>query len=176
MGGKVIKKFFLPEVLALFHEYSSLVARADALYCKTEDTWTTKFEPGIGHCIDIRAGDRLADSLLKISLPKISELVGKKLETVASFYRIYGTECKLPMHIDDPNYEWSATIAMGYHAPECWPIYVEKEAFYLEPGDCLLYQGAKHPHGRDVFKGSWQTQLFLHYREVKDEKNEQADS
>ena len=172
----IIKKFFSTEVLDIFHEYSSLVARTDALYCKTEDKWTTKFEPGIGHCIDIRARDRFAESLLKISMPKISEIVGKKLETVASFYRIYGPDCKLPMHTDSPEYEWSATICMGYDAPDCWPIYVEEDAIHLEPGECLIYQGAEKSHGRPVFKGSWQTQLFLHYKEVKDEKNGQADS
>ena len=72
------------------------------------------------------------------------------------------------MHTDNPNYEWSATLCMGYQAPESWPLYIEKEPFYLEAGDCLIYQGAKYFHGRKPFKGSWQSQVFLHYKEVKD--------
>lgn len=174
--NNIIKDFFSPEFLTVFKEYSLIRAKEDAVYSPAENSWSTKFEPGIGHCIDIRGGDRLADALLQFSLPKISEIVGKKLETVASFYRIYGPDCKLPMHTDNPEYEWSATICMGYDAPDCWPIYVEEDAIHLEPGECLIYQGAEKSHGRPVFKGSWQTQLFLHYKEVKDEKNGQADS
>jgi hypothetical protein len=37
-------------------------------------------------------------------------------------------------------------------------------------GDALIYQGAKEEHSRPVFKGSWQSQLFLHYKEVEDEE------
>ena len=51
--------------------------------------------------------------------------------------------CKLPMHTDQPEYEWSATICMGYEAPGILAYIIEKEPFYLEAGDCLIYQGAK---------------------------------
>ena len=168
--NNIIKDFYSPDVLAMFHKYSLSLAKRDSVYSETDKTWSTKFEPGIGHCIDIRGGDLLADALLELSLPKIVNHLKLKLEPVASYYRIYGPDCRLPMHTDRPDYEWSATVCMGYDAPECWPMYVENDPIYLEPGDCLLYQGAKEKHGRGVFKGSWQAQLFLHYKEVKDER------
>ena len=176
----IIRNFFSPDICTLFHQYSVSLAKKDSVFSLVENKWSTKFEPGIGHCIDIRHGDILAEVLLNLSLPKIVEHLKVNLEPVTSYYRVYGEHCKLPMHTDKDNYEWSATICMSYEAPECWPIYVGEDAVYLEPGDCLLYQGAKEEHGRPVFKGSWQTQLFLHYKELKDgsdgEKNKQSDA
>ena len=176
MVGKVLKGFISEDVLKVFHEYSGIKARTKHSYSEASKQWTTFFEPGIGYCVDIAGHDPFGQSVLMVYLPKISEILGLELGPVASFYRIYGPECKLPMHIDDPNYEWSATINMGYEAPECWPIFIEEKPFYLEPGDCLLYQGAKHEHGRRIFNGAWQSQLFLHYKEVKNEKDGQKDS
>ena len=104
---------------------------------------TTFHQPGLE-----QYGQRFIDSFSKNVDPRIRMVV-------------YAEKCKLPMHTDKPNYEWSATICMSYEAPECWPIYIGEDAVYLEPGDCLLNLGAKEEHGRPVFKGSWQT-FWLH--------------
>ena len=165
MVGKVLKGFISEDVLNVFRHYSLIKARSRNTYNSAANKYTTIHEPGIGHCIDIAGDDSFANALMLVSLPKISKTLSLELSPVASFYRVYGPECILPVHIDQPEYEWSATICMGYEAPDCWPIFIEEKPFYLEPGDCLLYQGAKHGHGRRVFNGSWQTQLFLHYKE-----------
>tara|TARA_A100001388_G_scaffold107509_1_gene78857 strand:- start:1429 stop:1971 length:543 start_codon:yes stop_codon:yes gene_type:complete len=164
----IIRNFVSKDVLKIFHEYSLALAMKDNVYSKGTDSYATKHEIGVGHCIDIRGRDPFTEAMLHAYRVKISEVVKKELFSVASFYRIYGNDCKLDMHTDNPDYEWSATLCMGYEAPESWPLYIEKEPFYLEAGDCLIYQGAKDSHGRKPFKGSWQSQVFLHYKEVKD--------
>tara|TARA_B100001989_G_C24336823_1_gene362926 strand:+ start:150 stop:680 length:531 start_codon:yes stop_codon:yes gene_type:complete len=167
----LVEKFVSEDVLKLFSFYSKIIAQRDNYYNEATKEHNTKFEPQVGHCVDIRDhNDPVGQSLLLFYLPKIAEHLKLKLEPVASYYRIYGPNCRLPMHTDRPDYEWSATICMGYDAPDCWPIYIEEDAIHLEPGDALMYQGSKYKHGRPVFKGSWQTQLFLHYKEVKDER------
>ena len=164
----IIRNFVNEDVLKIFHEYSLALAMKDNVYSASTDSYSTKHEVGIGHCIDIRGMDPFTEAMLRFYMSKISNVVKKELSPVASFYRIYGPNCKLDMHTDNPDYEWSATLCMGYDAPECWSIYIEKEPFYLEAGDCLIYQGAKDSHGRKPFIGSWQSQVFLHYKEVKD--------
>ena len=172
----IIRNFLSKDVLDLFFHYSYMLAKKDNVYNQAATEWSTKYEPTVGHCIDIRGNDMLANAILVNYLPTISEHLKIELHPVSSFYRIYGHECELPMHKDNPEYEWSATICMGYEATECWPLYIKKEPWYLEPGECLLYQGAKDLHGRKKFNGSWQSQLFLHYKEVKDEQRQEKNS
>tara|TARA_A100001388_G_scaffold40772_1_gene26075 strand:+ start:202 stop:801 length:600 start_codon:yes stop_codon:yes gene_type:complete len=172
----IIKKFVSEDILNVFDTYARIKAMKNNTYNIATQERCTKYEPRVGHCIDIVGGDTFGESLLNNYCSIISNKVGKDLVPIISFYRIYGKDCKLDMHVDQPEYHWSATINMGYDAPECWPIYIEKEPVYLERGDCLLYEGAKYEHGRGVFKGEWQTQLFLHYREVEDEQRQEKNS
>ena len=171
----IIRDFIGKDILELFREYSLIMAKTNRPKA-ADGQRVTVYEPTIGHCIDLRYGDALADSLLLFCREKISKTVGFDLVPVTSYYRIYGPECKLPVHVDQPEYEWSATICMGYGAHEPWPIFLKREPFYLEAGDALIYQGAKEEHSRPVFKGSWQSQLFLHYKEVADEQRQEKNS
>jgi|TARA_S200000501_G_scaffold211023_1_gene198237 hypothetical protein len=175
MGGRVLKGFIGEDVVKVFQEYTLLMAKR-SIPKTVGDQHITMYEPNIGHCIDIRFGDPLGDTLLLLCHKKVSEIINLKIEPITSCYRIYAEGCKLPEHKDNPDYEYSLTICMGYRSPECWPIFLKKEPAYLEPGDALLYEGAKDEHSRPIFKGSWHSQLFLHYKEVKDEKDGQTDS
>ena len=171
----IIRNFVSEDILKLFREYSVIRAMSD-MPMSSAGQRIMKHDPDTGNCIDIRYGDPFANGLLLNYREKISQVVGKKLEPIVSFYRVYATGCQLPMHKDTPEYEWSATLCMGYEAPESWPLYIEKEPFYLEAGDCLIYQGAKDAHGRKPFKGSWQSQVFVHYKEVKDGQRQEKNS
>jgi hypothetical protein len=161
----IIRNFIGKDILKVFYEYSLIMAKRNRPKA-ADGQRVTVYESTVGHCIDLRYGDALADSLLIFCCEKISKTVGFDLVPITSYYRIYGPDCKLDWHTDLTEYEWSATICMGYDAPECWPIYLEKKPIYLEAGDALIYEGSKYEHGRFPFKGSWQIQLFLHYREV----------
>ena len=116
----------------------------------------------------------LARAMLKLCHKRMEEIIGKKLKAVRSFYRIYAEDSYLKPHIDDGELEYSVTINMGSKGPEgyCWPIYIEdldgeREDILLYPTDALVYNGSKLRHGREKFLGLYQTQLFLHYKEVK---------
>ena len=50
-----------------------------------------------------------------------------------------------------------------------WPLTVidfenKKDKLYLEPGDMVLYESAKLPHGRQFpFQGEYYDNLFVHF-------------
>tara|TARA_Y100000361_G_scaffold115390_1_gene106073 strand:- start:308 stop:901 length:594 start_codon:yes stop_codon:yes gene_type:complete len=171
----IIRGFISEEVLKVYHEYTLLMAKRN-IPKTVEDAFITLYEPRIGHCIDIRAGDALGDAILVLCQKKVSEIIGLEIEPITSYYRIYSQGCELPVHKDNPDYHYSLTICMGYEAPEPWSFFLKKEPVYLEPGDALLYQGFIDEHSRPVFKGSWHSQLFLHYKEVGNEQRQEKNS
>jgi Rps23 Pro-64 3,4-dihydroxylase Tpa1-like proline 4-hydroxylase len=64
----------------------------------------------------------------------------------------------------------SSIVHVGADVDEPWPLVVEDREgqchdVYLEPGQMLLYEGAKLPHGRPhPLRGRYYASLFLHYR------------
>jgi len=172
-----VENFISKDIAQLFDDYAYLISSRDAIAVDTEEgeSFVTKYEPGCGFCIDIRGNDEpLAKAMLKLCHKRMEEITAQKLEIVRSFYRIYGNGSYLKPHIDSDELEYSVTINMGSRGPEgyCWPIYIEeldgeREDILLYPTDALIYNGSKLRHGREKFLGVYQTQLFLHYKEVK---------
>ena len=64
----------------------------------------------------------------------------------------------------------SSIVHVGADVDEPWPLVVEDRDgqchdVYLEPGQMLLYEGAKLPHSRPLpLRGRHYSSLFLHYR------------
>jgi hypothetical protein len=171
---KKVENFISPELAEIFDTYAYVLSEKDKIEIETingPNEFVTKYEPGIGFCVDIRANDSLGGAYLKFCHKKMEKITECKLIPFRSFYRIYGTGCVLPPHIDSEDLQYSATINMGTNGPKdyCWPIYVEedgeRESILLHPGDALIYSGSRIRHGRDKFIGLYQTQLFLHYKE-----------
>ena len=59
-----------------------------------------------------------------------------------------------------------------------WPLHVidnqgNKKRIYLEPGEMLLYESARMPHGRQIpFEGEYYDNLFAHFY-IRDRVKEQ---
>ena len=124
-------------------------------------------------------GDFAMETLLNNSTKKMEELTGLKLCPTYSFQRIYRQGQKLDRHKDRPSCEISATLCLGYdysNAPDGynWGMYVEKSGeeglegkqVCLDQGDAIIYRGYDIEHWRDAFKGSIQSQVFLHYNNI----------
>ena len=111
-------------------------------------------------------GDSAFDTLLPKVLPMMCKETNIKLIPTYSYARSYSTGQELEKHIDRMTCDISTTLNIG---GDLWPIYFlikkKKVQVDLKPGDMVLYRGKKIPHWRDVFKGRYCNQVFLHYND-----------
>jgi predicted 2-oxoglutarate/Fe(II)-dependent dioxygenase YbiX len=94
------------------------------------------------------------------------------LETT-SYYglRVYGEGQTLGRHTDRyATHVISSVVHVAADVDEPWPLVVEdrdgrRHDVFLEPGQMLLYEGARLPHSRPLpLRGRHYASLFLHYR------------
>lgn len=115
--------------------------------------------------------DRYADALMESVLlhlqPILEHTTGLTLLPTYSYLRIYETGATLAKHTDRHSCEISASLTIGYDAPEPWPLWLESNqqprSITLQAGDMLLYQGRELPHWREQFTGRHWIQAFFHY-------------
>ena len=69
---------------------------------------------------------------------------------------------KLKKHTDRPACEISVTVSIDSDGTE-WPIYMDGNPVYLEPGEGAIYLGCEVEHWREEFKGEYASQVFMHY-------------
>ena len=87
--------------------------------------------------------------------------------------RVYGRGQTLIRHADHvETHVISSIVHVAADVDEPWPLVVEdaegdRHEVVLEPGQMLLYEGAKLPHSRPApLRGRYYASLFLHYRPV----------
>lgn len=107
-------------------------------------------------------------ALLQCQSP-IEAAIGRAILPAYGFWRIYVEGSVLPAHLDRNACEISASLPI-LSQPEAapWPIHISdlqgrNLAINLDPGDALIYQGAKVRHWREAYSGERQYQMFLHY-------------
>jgi hypothetical protein len=114
-----------------------------------------------------RYADPLMESILLHLQPAMEEATGYSLLPTYSYLRIYETGAVLAKHTDRHSCEISASLTIGYDAPETWPLMLESNQqsrlIMLQPGDMLLYKGRDIPHWREQFEGRYWIQAFFHY-------------
>lgn len=102
----------------------------------------------------------------KLWLPKIEELVEKKLFPTYTYSRIYTKNEALNPHIDRFECEYSFTLTLKYDK-NIWPIYVQSgnrgHEILLDVGDILIYKGVKNLHWRHALENDFHYQGFFHY-------------
>lgn len=111
-------------------------------------------------------GDSLLDAVLQELANPLGEQAGRKLLPTYTYARIYRPGEVLKKHRDREACEISATVTLGFDAPDVWPIYFDDEKTIevkLGTGDAALYKGCEVTHWRNEFKGTWHVQMFLHY-------------
>jgi hypothetical protein len=111
--------------------------------------------------------DPLMESILLHLQPVLEQATGITLLPTYSYLRIYEAGATLTKHTDRPACEISASLTIGYDAPEIWPLWLESNqqprSVMLQAGDMLLYQGRELPHWREQFTGRYWIQAFFHY-------------
>ena len=106
---------------------------------------------------------------LELLCEKVPEISNKIEETVLPTYcysRIYRRGSTLESHTDRPACEISLTLHLDGDMP--WSIWVKTpegntRCVTLNPGDAMIYLGCVAEHWRDIYRGEWYAQMFLHY-------------
>jgi hypothetical protein len=109
----------------------------------------------------------VTETLLLSLQDKIEKIVNKYLFPSYSYLRIYYKKSELLKHTDRPSCEFSASLCISIDN-EPWPIWFETKhkeqvQIILNPGDLVIYKGEELPHWRNIYNGSEQIQVFLHY-------------
>jgi hypothetical protein len=118
-----------------------------------------------------RYADTLMESILLHLQPTMEQLTGLSLFPTYSYLRVYETGAVLPNHKDRDACEISASLTLGYDAPEPWPIWLDvneqSRSITLRRGDMLVYKGRDLAHWRERFDGKYWIQAFFHYVDAK---------
>ena len=114
--------------------------------------------------------------------PAVSQLVGRDLLPTYNYFRIYrrGDICRV--HSDRPACEHSLSLTLSYSDGASWPLEVANTPvdapepiaadfgscahakLSMNPGDAVLYQGARYRHGRvEPNPNEWSAHMFLHW-------------
>jgi hypothetical protein len=154
----VVKNFLDPQSVDTISRYMEYALKQGGMYLEEEKEVRSY----------ARYADPLIETILQNSLPHVQEITGKKLFPTYSFARVYLNSDFLAPHIDRPPCEYSVTVNVaGIGKP--WPIYMkprgkEPIAFYLDPGDAVVYKGCEVVHWREKADGTEVTaQFMLHY-------------
>lgn len=114
-----------------------------------------------------RYGDTLMEYILLHLQPTMEQITGLSLLPTYSYLRIYESGADLARHTDRHSCEISASLTLGYDAPEPWPLWLESHqqprSIMLHRGDMLVYKGRELPHWRERFEGNYWIQVFFHY-------------
>ncbi len=77
----------------------------------------------------------------------------------------------LSLHVDKAaTHILSAILQIDQKVREEWPLLLidfegRREKIYLKPGEMVLYESAKLPHGRQVpLNGTYYDNIFVHFR------------
>jgi prolyl 4-hydroxylase len=114
------------------------------------------------------------DDLLERLRPIHEEWCGLKLEPSSCYgFRVYLPGAYLHNHVDcEGTHIVSSAICVDRDVWVPWPLHLvdidgKGRDVDLEPGEFVLYESARIPHGRPTpLKGRFHVGLFLHYRPV----------
>lgn len=161
-GYVIVKKFLPIQFVTYLREYFNTLKISGKL--ESGDPQVQK-----SHCI---YGDPAFDTLMLMSAPMISNIIGKTLLPTYTYARIYERGAELLPHLDRAECEHSMTLSLGGEYDSLWPIWLMKKDVHttpiradLEPGDIVVYKGTEVVHWRDAFEGKLQYQVFIHYVE-----------
>ena len=153
---------FLSDYLSLKKEVYKTMSEAGYIFPDSRDLGTLN-DLDVPGAFSIY-GDSAFDVLLQKITPLKSKATSTELIPTYSYARSYSTGQELKKHKDRKACEVSITLNIG---GDVWPIYflVNKKKVRVDPkpGDMVIYRGDKLLHWREVFKGRYCNQVFLHY-------------
>jgi hypothetical protein len=107
-------------------------------------------------------GNHTTEGLLLSLKPLIEKHFDKELYPTYSYYRIYWKNSSLIKHKDKFECEYSVSVCVDCNDTN-WPIFFDDVEVVLTPGDIVIYKGMEVEHWRELYNGTEQIQIFLHY-------------
>ena len=130
-------------------------------------TWRENLKSGVGKCwIRKLFFMESEDTSEDLGWPCI--WINYQLTLSVPFYRYQLLNLSLSKYFNR-SYHWEL-FQIDQKVDEPWPLTVinhlgEKKKIFLKPGEMLLYESAKMPHGRQFpLIGDYYDNLFVHYR------------
>jgi hypothetical protein len=162
MNNKLIENNYLIIPNFISPERSKILSDEFKLYCEKENLSGDDQSPN-SHSIYNHISFL---ELLCEKTPEISTLIEETVLPTYSYARVYKEGSVLENHVDRDACEISLTLHLDGDYP--WPIWIEtpqkeKKFVSLNPGDAMVYLGRIAPHWREEYKGSYYSQVFLHY-------------
>lgn len=151
---KKIENFLNTEEKNLLSLYCKNITRKYLHDIKEIETYMLPSECG-------HYNDPLMESLLANKTKDIEEIIQCKLYPTYSFWRMYTYGASLMSHKDRS--ECEVTVSVHIDGNYVWPLIIDGEEIFTKPGDAIIYLGKKLEHKRDIFKGDYQSQVFLHF-------------
>ena len=162
-----ISNFLSPDITNMMYNYLVLKSCTNVDFDDQEGDVTSNY---LNYCY----GDLNTETLLGLSLEKISQITQKKLCPTYSYVRLYTKGDSLKPHSDRESCQYSVTVNFG---GDPWPISFGKyntkknlndgysliNSITLKPGDGIVYMGEELVHWRNKFEGDHCAQAFLHY-------------
>lgn len=104
--------------------------------------------------------------LLCEKVHQVSQEIDEPVLPTYCYSRIYRNGSTLKAHTDRPACEVSVTLHLYGDLP--WAIWIKTpegntRCVTLNPGDAMVYLGCVAEHWRDIYRGEWYAQMFLHY-------------
>ena len=189
----VIKKILSKELVKVYYDY--MINKEKVCITLLDNRFINPFSTDYGFFNDPQVpnaysvyGDLLFDNMMIDLKPRIEKETGLELKEMYSYARNYRQKQELKRHKDRGSCEISGTINLG---GDPWPIYIDpnpENGYYddnekyissgekgieilLEPGDCMIYLGCENEHWRQPLFDKFCSQVFIHYRQTKDIKN-----
>lgn len=121
--------------------------------------------------VSLSADPPMKKRILDEMKPMLEAWCGQPLEPAWTYgVRIYREGGLLQRHVDRlETHVVSAVLLIDQEVDAPWPLVVEgfdgsRREIVLEPGDAVLYEGAKLPHHRDTpLRGRFYAAVFVHY-------------
>jgi hypothetical protein len=91
----------------------------------------------------------------------VSDTLGVNVVPTYAFGRTYLNDSYLKNHRDFESCEIS--VSLHLYGDKEWPLIIDGQEIYLNPGEAVIYWGFEFDHWRDRYDGEEFTQVFLHY-------------
>ena len=150
---KKVENFLTKEETNLLKKYSVIKHRTN----------TTSFDYSSDTADTMFYADPIMESLMLTKKEIMEKETGLELLPTYAFWRMYSNLAELRKHKDRPSCEISITVMIGSDGSHEWPIFVDGVEVNLKPGDGVIYLGCELEHWREIFKGDWHAQVFMHY-------------
>ena len=193
----VIRKILSKELAKVYYDY--MINKEKTCNTLISTGQINPFSMDYGFFNDIQVpnsysiyGAQIFDNMMIHLKPRIEKETGLELTEMYSFARNYKQTSELKRHKDRNVCEISGTINLG---GDLWPIYIDPNPEHghfvnndgnkyvslgekgvevlLEPGDCMIYLGTECEHWRNPLLDKGCSQVFIHYIQTKNLKNEE---